>query len=133
MLRYHPGYAMHHIQAGLTARTPWGWRPAVLTAVDGGHGTAEYFQEHGTVAFWHHKPLDVEPGTPVRVHEQFSVLEISDAWLNVRIDAGVGAVPEPEDPSLWAAEVGGAITNAATGDAMRISPEVFRRLRSRDH
>lgn len=128
-MRYHPGYAMHPIQTSLTARSPWGWRPALVTAVDGGQGTAEYFDEEGGVNFWHHKPLDVEPGTPVRVHERYSVLEISDAWLSVRIDSGIGAVPEPEDPSLWAAETGGAFTNVVTGDAIRISPDVWRRLR----
>lgn len=132
MTNYHPGYAMHFIQARLAATTPWGWRPAILTAVDGGHGTASYFQEQGTVTFWHHRPLHAEPGTPIRVHERYHVLEISDAWLNVRIDSGIGAVPEPADPSLWAAEMGGAIVNAATGDGIRISPEVMRRLRDRE-
>ncbi|HSE09615.1 MAG TPA: hypothetical protein VLB29_13195 [Nocardioidaceae bacterium] len=132
MQMYSPGYAMHWIHARQLAIRPWGWRPAILTTVDGGSATAAYLTEDGTVTLWHHKPLVAEIGEPVRVHEEFHAVEIHDAWLNVRIEDGIGAVPDPRDATLWAPEVPHVIVNAAIGDGIRISPELVRRQRNLD-
>ena len=127
---FHPGYCLHAGHARQLATTPWGWRAATVTSAAGGRATALYV-DGGTVTLWHHRDLGLTVGEPVRVHEEHHGLEIVDAWLNVRIDAGVGPVPEPEQPHLWAAEVPGVVINQATGDGIRISPDVAARLRRR--
>jgi hypothetical protein len=128
---YAPGHLMHPLQGRSLATTPWGWRPAVVTAVDAHTVTAAYLHDDTVVECWHHRALagEVAPGEPVRVHEQHHGLEVGDTWINVRIDAGAGPAPRPERPELWAAEIPGVLVNQATGQGMRISPEVARRLR----
>jgi hypothetical protein len=125
MPKYLPGWHLHPIQARLVDATPWGWRPARILALDGQVVTAAYVSEHGTVTFWHHRDLrkELHIGQLVRVHERFHVLATDDAWLNVRIDAGMGPVPDPPGSSLLDAGPPGAVVNMATGRGIRISPE----------
>jgi hypothetical protein len=127
-----PGHLMHPIQARLLAETPWGWRPAVVSHVDGLRARASYVLDGaGVVAFWHEQRIHMEwleVGLPVRVHEQHHALEVDDAWLNIRVDSGIGPVPAPEHPELWAGEAYGVVLNAATGQGIRIDPELLRRF-----
>jgi hypothetical protein len=132
--QFEPGRLMHPSQARLLAEAPWGWRPAVVTHVDGLRAQASYVLDDGEVTLWHEQRVHMEwleVGLPVRVHEKHHALEVDDAWINVRIDSGIGAVPRPEHPELWSGEVYGVVLNAATGQGIRIDPELLRRFRPR--
>jgi hypothetical protein len=131
MQNFNPGYLMHPSHGRMLATTPWGWRPALIVEVSEHTAVAEYVQDEGRVRLWHHTSLTsyCVIGEPVRVHEGHHGLEIEDFWLNVRIDAGIGAVPDPADPELWAAEQYGVIINAANGQGIRISPDVMRQFK----
>jgi hypothetical protein len=120
---YKPGFHIHFIQAKKIGQTPWGWRPGVVSAVEGQTATVSYVQEDGDVTLWHHAPLDdLEVGLPVRVHEQSHVLETVGSWRNVALTGGLGPVPEPEHPDLWEPETDRAvITDLGTGRGVRDS------------
>jgi hypothetical protein len=112
---YRPGHHLHFIQAKLTARTPWNWRPGVVREYANHEVTIDYTIEDGFVVLWHNTYLAVTRGTPVRVHEQHRILEIAGAWFNrAQHSQGLGAVPDPEHPELWAAEVPVVVTDIAT-------------------
>ena len=41
---------------------------------------------------------------------------LAGRWLSVQIADGVGAVPEPQHPELWAQETHAVIVNVSTGE-----------------
>ena len=98
-----PGHHTHWIHAKHVGRTPWGWRDAVVTGVDGGWTTVAYVESGHAVRLWHHVELAAElaVGAPVRVHEGYYVLGGPFGWVNVVVDGGLGPVPEPADPAAW--------------------------------
>lgn len=121
---YRPGHAMHFIHANVVGRSPWGWRPGTVRRVDGQAATVDYVLEEGAVEVWRHAGFaNLKPGTPVRVHEGLHALELTGAWLNVEVRSGIGPVPEPEHPELWAAETTRVVvTDLRTGTAVREVP-----------
>ncbi|MET1058592.1 MAG: hypothetical protein ABWX84_03290 [Nocardioides sp.] len=116
MQNYRPGFDIHHIQAGLAARQPWGWRSGVVATYADGVAAIDYVSEAGTVEVWHTRDLGLAPGSVVRVHEGVHVLDTGQSWWSVDVRAGgLGAVPEPAHPELWAAESQVVVTEVATG------------------
>lgn len=118
---YFPGHHMHWIHARKIGESPWGWRDGILTAVSAaGRVEVEYALEPGGVTAWHHVDLTSELAvrTPVRVHEGLYALGSPLGWLNLRLDAGVGPVAEPEDAELWAQEALGGVVDLSTGRAL---------------
>ena len=113
---YAHGFDMHVIQAGLAARRPWGWRDGLVTSYAEGVAVVDYVSEPGTIEVWHSRDLSLAPGSAVRVHEGVHVLDTGGGWWNVLVRAGgLGAVPEPEHPELWAGEEQVVVTEVATG------------------
>lgn len=119
---YGPGHAIHWIQAGLAGRSPWGWRDGVVKAWDGELLRIRYVVEDHAITVWHHVKLSGELpiGTPVRVHEAFHVLATASGWYCVEITGGLGPVPEPEQPELWAHEAVPGIVDLATGVGLAV-------------
>lgn len=116
MQSYRPGHDLHVIHAKRIAKSPWGWRPGTVTAYVDGLVTVDYVFEDGTIELWHSRPVPVEPGTPVRVHERYYALEVAGAWFNVEVRrGGLGAVPDPDEPDLWAREVPIVVVDLARG------------------
>jgi hypothetical protein len=113
---------MHHIHARLTGESPWGWRDAQVLAANGHVLHLTYLLEPGRPRVWHHAPLAPQcpPGTPVRLHERFSVLGTPAGWIHVVVEDGVGAVPVPDNPDLWAAERKHGAVNLATGTGLAL-------------
>ena len=119
---YRPGHNTHWIHAKHVGRTPWGWRDGVVTDVRGLVVAVRYLIEDHDVRLWHHEDLfpEVRHGDPVRVHERYYVLGGAFGWLNVVVSGGLGAVPEPADPSAWAAEVTGGVQDMGTGRGLAL-------------
>jgi hypothetical protein len=125
---YRPGHLMHVIHASRLARTPWGWRDALVSGVTRTGVTVRYLEADHELTLWHHRDLrdDVPVGSPVRVHEGYYALGWPGGWANVRIEGrGLGAVPEPADPIAWAAGQGSggpavAAVDLATGLAVAV-------------
>ncbi|MFF2620237.1 hypothetical protein [Oerskovia jenensis] len=97
--QFDPGHLLHDVHGRMLRNRPWGWREGVVLAVrsrDGGEEVVvEYVTGEGACRVWHHTGLDLDPGTSVRVHEQYHALELTGRALNVRLLGGVGSVPEP--------------------------------------
>ena len=119
---YLPGHHTHWIHAKHVGRTPWGWRDAVVSGVDGGWTTVTYVESGRPVRLWHHVDLAAElvVGAPVRVHEGYYVLGGPFGWLNVVVQGGLGPVPEPADPAAWADRVTGGVQDLGTGRALAL-------------
>lgn len=119
---YWPGHNTHWIHAKHIGRTPWGWRDAVVSSIDGRWVTVDYVLESAQVRLWHHTPLtsELHVADLVRVHEQYYVLGGRFGWLNVVVAGGLGAVAEPAEPRLWADEMTGGVQDLATGRALAL-------------
>lgn len=102
-IRYSPGHHMHFIHAGRIAATPWGWRDGVVrSSDDAGHHVIDYALEPGHIEVWSEFCPQLQPGTPVRVHERYWAMDVAGNWFNVRKDSpGLGPVPEPDDLTPW--------------------------------
>ncbi|PFG39620.1 hypothetical protein ATJ97_2131 [Georgenia soli] len=119
---YRAGHLIHFIHAGFIRRTPWGWRDGVVRASgEDNVAVVDYLDGSGTAEIWQHHDLSVvaPPGSPVRLHERYYALESGDAILNVLLLRGVGPVPEPETPELWAGEGDPIFVDLATGRGVR--------------
>lgn len=120
---YWSGHNTHWIHANHVGRTPWGWRDGVVASADPkGWVHVEYVAAQATVSGWHHRDLSelLPPGTLVRVHERYHVLGGPFGWLNLVVRGGLGPVPDPGEPALWAEEMRVGIENLATGIALPI-------------
>jgi len=51
---YWAGHNTHWIHAKHIGRTPWGWRDAAVTGIDGRWLTVDYVLDSGTLRLWHH-------------------------------------------------------------------------------
>jgi len=100
---YAAGHLVHFIQARLVGESPWGWRDAVVTGIEGLTVYLEYLHEVGQPECWHHRSLSdvLEPGAPVRLHERYHVLGCPAGWFSVHISDGLGAIPTPDDTAAW--------------------------------
>lgn len=89
------GHNTHTVQATLAGTSPQRWRDAVVEEVAGLCLTISYVDSAEVLVLWHHQPLDVflQPGSPVRLHEQRALLEIDAHWLSV-------AISEPTNPRI---------------------------------
>ena len=56
----------------------------------------------------------------MRVHEQYYVLGGPFGWVNVVVTGGLGAVPEPADPSAWDGQVTGGVQDLSTGRGLAL-------------
>ena len=119
---YHPGHNTHAIHARRVGETPWGWRDAVVRAIDGRWTTVAYVEHDHEVELWHHEELarELTVGAPVRLHEQYYVLGGPFGWLNVVVCGGLGPVPEPADVSAWQREMTGGVQDLGTGRALAL-------------
>ena len=119
---YRPGHSTHWIHAKQVGRTPWGWRDAVVSGIDGRWITVTYVEAGQQVRLWHHAGLtgELKVGAPVRLHEQYYVLGGPFGWLNVVVEGGLGPVPEPEDPAAWQEQVTGGVQDLGTGRALAL-------------
>jgi hypothetical protein len=100
--------------------TPWGWRDAVVTRLDGLEVALSYVYEDGAPLLWHHRPLHnvLAEGDTVRLHEKYNVVGVPAGWFNVEIEHRIGDVPHPDEPGLWAAEMTGVVVDISTGIAL---------------
>ena len=119
---YRPGHHTHWIHAKHVGRTPWGWRDAVVDRIDGSWLAVHYLDSGRRLRVWHHAELveEIEAGAPVRVHEQYYVLGGPFGWLNVVVQGGLGAVPEPADTAAWQHRVTGGVQDLGTGRALAL-------------
>ncbi|MDQ6687686.1 MAG: hypothetical protein M3Z50_08775 [Actinomycetota bacterium] len=117
---YNRGHQIHFIQARHVGESPWGWRDATITDIDEGKVLLAYVHEDGNPVVWHHRPLSgvLSAGEVVRLHEGLRVLGTPSGWFCVAIEHGLGAVPEPDEPALWAAETSLGIVDLSTGNAV---------------
>lgn len=123
---YAPGHNMHAIHAKHVGLSPWGWRDAVIASLTpDGWIAINYVTEDGGALLWNHADLSrlVAPGSPVRVHEGLHALGGSFGWVNVFLASGIGPVPEPEHPQLWAGQMSWGVTNLSTGLALALDHE----------
>lgn len=76
----------------------------------------------GAAVLWHHRSLEAEisVGEPLRAHERYYVIGAPMGWLSVRVESGIGPVPEPPDISLWSAEQSFAVVDLATGRGIAV-------------
>ena len=112
---YWSGHRMHPIHANHVARSPWGWRDGTVAVVEpDGWATVAYAFVDGRVRVWHHARLDVAVGDPVGVHEGLHALAGASGMVNVVLDDGLGAVPDPSDAARWQ---GAAVTDLGSGRA----------------
>ena len=112
---YWPGHQMHVIHAKHVGRTPWGWRTAVVRAT---HTEGRIDLEYGDgtdVRAWHHQPLALVVGERVGLHEQYHALRTGGRLVNIALDGGAGAVPEPDDLDAWADRMTGGVQDVTTG------------------
>lgn len=119
---YGSGHQMHFIHAKQVGLRPWGWRDGVVTGREGEWIGIGYVGEAGGVRVWHHRDLaaEIRLGDPVRVHEELHAVAGPFGWLNVAFVGGLGPVPEPAAPELWASETSPGIVDAATGRGVAI-------------
>ena len=119
---YSDGHAIHAIHARRVGETPWGWRDAVVAEADGRTLMVDYLLFDGGATVWHHFSLEEElpVGSLLRVHERFHVIGAPIGWLNVRLDQGIGAVPEPDNASLWRPESSPAVVDLGSGRAIAL-------------
>ncbi len=119
---YLPGHWTHWIHAEHVGRTPWGWRDAVTSGLDGCWTTVTYLESGRQVRLWHHTKLagELAVGAPVRVHERYYVLGGPFGWLNVVAQGGLGPVPEPADPAAWRSRMTGGVQDLGTGRALAL-------------
>ena len=119
---YHPGHHTHWIHARRLGETPWGWRDAVVSGVDGGWISVTYVESGRQLELWHHADLrdELAVGAPVRVHEQYYALGGPFGWLNVVVRGGAGPVPEPADLAAWEAQQTGGVQDLRTGRALAL-------------
>lgn len=125
---YGPGHNTHWIHAKQVGRTPWGWRDGVVARIDRRWLTVEYVAEPGRLRLWHHTSMrpEIDVGALVRVHEGYSVLGGPFGWLNVLVEGGLGAVPEPVEPAMWDGMITGGVQDLSTGRALaldHVSPD----------
>lgn len=82
--------------------------------------TIGYLDEPATPGCWQHRSLEglFQVGMPVRLHEEYYVLGGPPGWFSVFACDGLGPVPEPEEPELWAAERSAGIVDLCTGVAL---------------
>ena len=52
---------------------------------------------------------------PLQLDRTTTLLDTGNGWISVRTEGGLGAVAEPADPELWAAEVNTTITDLHAG------------------
>lgn len=114
---YAVGHRLHLIQAKLLVGSPWQWRRGLLRSNDGATLAVDYNggafggdpggdPGGSSVVLWHHAPLELTPGDPVRVHERWSGLAIGDVWHSVRRESGgLGPVPAARGRRQLAARV----------------------------
>jgi len=119
---YLPGHQTHWIHAKHIGRTPWGWRDAIVSGLDGWWLTVAYLGSSRQVRLWHHADLagELQAGAPVRVHEQYGVLGGAFGWLNVVIEGGLGPVPDPADPAAWEHRMTSGVQDLGTGRALAL-------------
>ena len=119
---YLPGHHTHWIHAKHVGRTPWGWRDAVVSGLDGGWTTVTYVETGRQVRLGHHADLagEADVGAPVRLHERYYVLGGPFGWLNVVVEGGLGPVPEPADPAAWERRMTGGVQDLRTGRALAL-------------
>lgn len=118
---FRPGHHVHPIHAKRVGHTPWGWRDAVVTRIDGLKVSLAYLNEPGAPDVWHHRPHLADAlavADPVRLHEQYYVVGSPSGWYSVVIDGGIGAVPEPDDLGAWLNHVSGGVVDLRTGIAL---------------
>jgi len=123
---YLPGHNMHAIQAKRIGQAPWGWRDAVVLAIDGLSLQLRYVAEDVVFAAWHHADLSewLEPGTPVRVSQSAgSVLQGSLGQVCLATDSPLDAVPEPEDLEAWKSRMSWGVVDLATGRGVNLDGE----------
>jgi hypothetical protein len=129
---YRAGHHMHFIHAKRIGQTPWGWRDGVVVSVStSGWIEIDYVHEEGHVRALHHEDLTrvLAPGMPVRVHERYYAVGGRFGWVNVFLAEGLGWVPAPTDPGLWAPEMTVGVTDLSTGRAVPMDhPSVIRDL-----
>lgn len=121
---FYPGHNVHWIHARHIGESPWGWRDGVVTSTtEDGFITVEYTLEQGAVEAWHHGEIigRLTRGTPVRIHEGYYVLALGGRYLNLLISSGLGAVPKPQEPELWEAEVTGGVVDLSTGEGVDLN------------
>lgn len=80
-----------------------------------------YLDGGGSAKMWHHEDLASPAGTPVRVHEQWMGLSGHFGLVNVLLTSGMGGVPAPEHPELWAQEQTVGIVDNSTGRAIDLA------------
>ena len=113
---YRPGHAMHPIHARLLGEQPWGWRDGIVRESGEGTHVIDYLAGSGEITVWSAFLPQVPPGSPVRVHARLHALTLGPTWFSVRREAGgLGPVPEPEHPELWAPEAAPGIVDLARG------------------
>lgn len=119
---FRPGHNTHCIHAKYIGRTPWGWRDSVVSSLDGHWVMVDYVLESAQLRLWHHTRFtdELHVGELVRVHEQYHVLGGLFGWLNVIVAGGLGAVPEPAEPALWAELVTGGGQDLSTGRGLAL-------------
>ena len=126
---YLPGHALHDLHLREVARRPWGWRAGTVAAVDGGTVVIAYV-DGGEATAWHHEPLDLPVGYPVRLHEELHALEAGPGVLNVAVSDGVGPVPAPADTEGWLRDHTPApvvVTDLSRGRGVRDVPDARER------
>ena len=112
------GHEMHWIHGMRIAERPWGWRDGGVRRVEAdGWIDVRYLHEVGGARSWHHRDLtrQLPSGTPVQVHEQYQALAGPAGLLTAAVAAGLGPVPEPAEPQLWAVEATVVVHDNATG------------------
>ncbi len=117
---YWPGHHTHCIHANHVGQRSWGWRDAIVTAIAGHWLDVDYVHETASLRLWHHEALtgELAVGDPVRVHEEYHLLGGPFGWLNVIVEGGLGAVPQPAEPALWAHQMTAGVQELSTGRAL---------------
>ena len=121
--QYSRGHDIHFIQLPLVLESPRGWRDGIVGAASGQTVSVHYLASRDAGAepvLWHHESLtDLAAGDPVRVHEQFGLLDLGARWVCVDIEQGAGPVGRPTSPDLWHGEGPHAVLDVATGTGHR--------------
>lgn len=117
---FFPGHNMHQIHARRTGERPWGWRDAVVTAVDGRVVSLSYVDLDANPVVWHHRRLGavLAPGDPVRLHERCCALGCPAGWFNVVVYGGIGPVARPADEAAWRNRMTPGVVEVRTGTAV---------------